>query len=97
MEFETFLKDLCLIELSDLVYTEPDAAAPLEYPSPELRLKLLPTINSALRQFLEARSAWRCPRIVRRLRSAGVVLSLRRLMPNGKQGSNGDSPSVRTL
>lgn len=51
MNFETFLKDLCLIELSDLVYTEPDTAAPLEYPSPELRLKLLPTINSALRQF----------------------------------------------
>jgi hypothetical protein len=50
MDFETFLKDLCLIELSDLVYAEPDAAIPTEYPSAALRLKLLPVINSALRQ-----------------------------------------------
>lgn len=50
MDFETFLKDLCLIELSDLVYTDPDPVATAEYPSAALRLKLLPTINSALRQ-----------------------------------------------
>lgn len=50
MDFETFLKDLCLVELSDLVYVEPDAAVPEEYPSAALRLKLLPLINSALRQ-----------------------------------------------
>ena len=50
MDFETFLKDLCLVELSDLVYSEPDAGIPTEYPSAALRLKLLPVINSALRQ-----------------------------------------------
>lgn len=50
MDFETFLKDLCLVELSDLVYSEPDAALPNEYPSSALRLKLLPVINTALRQ-----------------------------------------------
>lgn len=50
MNFETFLKDLCLIELSDLNYVEPDAVATTEYPSAALRLKLLPTINSVLRQ-----------------------------------------------
>lgn len=50
MNFETFLKDLCLIELSDLVYTEPDSVQTLEYPSAALRLKLLPAVNSCLRQ-----------------------------------------------
>ena len=50
MDFETFLKDLCLIELSDLVYTEPDSVATTEYPSAALRTKLLPVVNSALRQ-----------------------------------------------
>ena len=50
MDFETFLKDLCLVELSDLIYSEPDAAVPTEYPSAALRLKLLPIINSVLRQ-----------------------------------------------
>lgn len=50
MDFETFLKDLCLVELSDLVYTEPDSVVPTEYPSAALRLKLLPVVNSALRQ-----------------------------------------------
>lgn len=50
MDFETFLKDLCLIELADLVYSEPDVALPNEYPSAELRKKLLPSVNSALRQ-----------------------------------------------
>lgn len=50
MNFETFLKDLCLVELSDLVFVEPDAITPTEYPSANLRLKLLPVINSALRQ-----------------------------------------------
>ena len=50
MDFETFLKDLCLIELSDLVYSEPDAVLPDEYPSAALRLKLIPVINSANRQ-----------------------------------------------
>jgi hypothetical protein len=50
MDFETFLKDLCLVELSDLIYSEPDAAVPTEYPSAALRVKLLPVINTALRQ-----------------------------------------------
>lgn len=50
MNFETFLKDLCLIELSDLVYTEPDADATTEYPSAALRVKLIPAVNSVLRQ-----------------------------------------------
>jgi hypothetical protein len=50
MDFETFLKDLCLVELSDLVYTEPDSVVPTEYPSAALRVKLLPVINTALRQ-----------------------------------------------
>ena len=50
MDFETFLKDLCLIELSDLVYTEPDSDIPTEYPSAALRVKLLPVVNTALRQ-----------------------------------------------
>lgn len=50
MNFETFLKDLCLIELSDLIYTEPDGTVPTEYPSASLRLKLLPAVNSVLRQ-----------------------------------------------
>jgi len=50
MIFETFLKDLCLVELSDLIYVEPDSVSTLEYPSASLRLKLLPTINSVLRQ-----------------------------------------------
>lgn len=50
MDFETFLKDLCLIELSDLIYTEPDSGSPTEYPSAALRLKLLPAVNSVLRQ-----------------------------------------------
>lgn len=50
MIFETFLKDLCLTELSDLIYTEPDSGSPTEYPSPELRLKLLPAVNAELRQ-----------------------------------------------
>lgn len=50
MDFETFLKDLCLVELADLVYSEPDADIPGEYPSAALRLKLLPVVNSALRQ-----------------------------------------------
>lgn len=50
MDFETFLKDLCLIELSDLVYSEPDAVVPSEYPSAALRTKLLPAVNSVLRQ-----------------------------------------------
>lgn len=50
MNFEKFLRDLCLVELSDLVYTDPDADIPEEYPSTAFRLKLLPTINSALRQ-----------------------------------------------
>lgn len=50
MIFETFLKDLCLVELSDLIFVEPDAIVPTEYPSANLRLKLLPAINSALRQ-----------------------------------------------
>lgn len=50
MNFETFLKDLCLIELSDLVYTEPDGTMPTEYPSASLRAKLLPAVNSCLRQ-----------------------------------------------
>lgn len=50
MDFEAFLKDLCLIELSDLIYSEPDAAVPTEYPSAALRVKLLPVINTALRQ-----------------------------------------------
>lgn len=50
MNFETFLKDLCLIELSDLYYVEPDTVATTEYPSAELRTKLLPAINSVLRQ-----------------------------------------------
>lgn len=49
MIFETFLKDLCLVELSDLIYIEPDVNFPAEYPSAALRLKLLPAINSALR------------------------------------------------
>lgn len=51
MNFETFLKDLCLIELSDLVYVEPESGtAPAEYPSEALRSKLLSPVNSALRQ-----------------------------------------------
>ena len=50
MDFETILKDLCLIELSDLIYTEPDSVATTEYPSAALRLKLLPAFNSVLRQ-----------------------------------------------
>ena len=50
MIFETFLKDLCLVELSDLVYVESDDSTPTEYPTVALRLKLLPAINSALRQ-----------------------------------------------
>lgn len=50
MNFETFLKDLCLVELSDMIYVEPDAVATTEYPSAALRLKLLPTINTVLRQ-----------------------------------------------
>lgn len=50
MDFETILKDLCLIELSDLVYTEPDGIATQEYPSAALRLKLLPAFNTVLRQ-----------------------------------------------
>lgn len=50
MDFETFLKDLCLSELSDLAYVDPDAEVPAEYPSAALRIKLLPTINAALRQ-----------------------------------------------
>lgn len=50
MNFETFLKDLCLIELSDLIYVEPDSVATTEYPSAALRLKLLPVVNSCLRQ-----------------------------------------------
>ena len=54
MNFETFLKDLCLVELSDMVFSEPDAFIPTEYPSAPLRVKLLPAINSALRQmFIE--------------------------------------------
>lgn len=50
MIFETFLKDLCLVELSDLIYVEADTIDPTEYPSAALRLKLLPAINSVLRQ-----------------------------------------------
>lgn len=50
MDFETFLKDLCLIELSDMVYVEPDAIVTNEYPSAALRLKIFPAINSVLRQ-----------------------------------------------
>lgn len=50
MNFETFLKDLCLIELSDMIYAEPDSVATTEYPSAALRLKLLPAVNSCLRQ-----------------------------------------------
>lgn len=50
MDFETFLKDLCLTELSDMIYVEPDTGSPTEYPSAALRLKLLPAVNAELRQ-----------------------------------------------
>lgn len=50
MTFDDFLRDLCLIELSDLVFVEPDTMNQLRYPSAALRSRILPTINSALRQ-----------------------------------------------
>lgn len=50
MNFETFLKDLCLVELSDLAYAEENRFTAGEWPSTTLRLKLLPVINSELRK-----------------------------------------------
>lgn len=50
MDFHTFLKDLCLIELSDMVFVEQDETDPLDIPSAELRTKLLPTVNRCLDQ-----------------------------------------------
>ena len=49
MNFRTFLRDLCLIELSDLIYRENDDVVPEQWPSAEWRTKLIPAVNSVLR------------------------------------------------
>lgn len=50
MNFDTFLSDLRLVELSDLVYVEENDVVPSDHNTAAMRSKLLPVINSALRQ-----------------------------------------------
>ena len=50
MNFDVFLSDLRLVELSDLVYVEENDVVPSDHNTAAMRSKLLPVINSALRQ-----------------------------------------------